>query len=78
MKGYNGLRVEVEAGFKTHMDTINTYARQCSVTVYVTHAFRQEGQEIGGTVVPPASNSNHLVGHAIDFNLDTPSGLKKH
>ena len=44
------------------------------VTVWVTHAFRREGQNIGGTVVPPASNSNHLVGHSIDFNLDTPSG----
>merc|ERR1712133_114730 len=49
-------------------------ARQCSGTVWVTHAFRREGQNIGGTVVPPASNSNHLVGHSIDFNLDAPSG----
>ena len=29
-------------------------------------------QDIGGTIVPPASKSNHLVGHAIDMNLDTP------
>ena len=33
-----------------------------------------QGQNIGGTVVPPASHSNHLCGHAIDFNLETPSG----
>ena len=33
-----------------------------------------QGQSIGGTVVPPATKSNHLVGHAIDFNLETPSG----
>ena len=39
----------------------------------LTSLFR-EGQNIGGTVVPPATNSNHAVGHAIDFNLDTPSG----
>ena len=24
------------------MDTMNTYARQCSVTIQVTHAFRKE------------------------------------
>merc|ERR1711868_113943 len=75
IKGYNGLRIEIDAGFKTHVDTMNTYACQCSVkSIQVTHAFRKEGQNIGGTVVPPASHSNHLVGHAIDFNLDTPSG----
>ena len=72
--GYNGLRIEIDQGFKSHMDTLNSYAISCSVTVQVTHAFRKEGQEIGGTVVPPASHSNHLVGHAIDFNLETPRG----
>ena len=41
------------------MDKMNGWAKQCSVTVYVTKAFRHEGQEIGGTVVPPATNSNH-------------------
>ena len=40
----------------------------------MTHAFRDEHQDITDPVVPPATNSNHLVGHAIDFNLDTPSG----
>merc|ERR1712002_686300 len=72
--GYNGLTVEYESGFESSLDKINSYAKQCGVTVYVTHAFRQEGQDLGGTVVPPASNSNHLVGHAIDMNLNTDSG----
>jgi len=74
IKGYNGLKVQIDSGFKRSMDNMNSYARQCSVTVHVTHAFRKEGQNIGGTVVPPASTSNHLVGQAIDCNLDTPSG----
>jgi len=74
IKGYNGLRIEVDAGFKSEMDKMNRFAIDCSVTVQVTHAFRKEGQNIGGTIVPPASNSNHLVGHAIDFNLETPNG----
>nr|XP_002122335.1 lysozyme 3-like [Ciona intestinalis] len=74
VKGYNGLTIEIEPGFKSSMDSISSYASSCGVTVWVTHAFRYEGQDLGGTVVPPASNSNHLVGHAIDMNLDTPSG----
>nr|XP_039259092.1 uncharacterized protein LOC120335622 [Styela clava]XP_039259093.1 uncharacterized protein LOC120335622 [Styela clava] len=74
IKGYNNLKVEVHSGFVADMDTLNSYARQCDVTVWVTHAFREEGQNLGGTVVPPATTSNHLVGHAIDFNLDTPNG----
>ena len=36
--------------------------------------FRKEGQDIGGTIVPPATTSNHLVGHASDMNLETPRG----
>ena len=38
----------------------------------VTHAFRTKDQNLDGTVVTPASKSNHLVGHAIDMNLKTP------
>jgi len=35
---------------------------------------RDENQSITDPVVPPATYSNHLVGHAIDFNVDTPNG----
>lgn len=72
--GYNGLEIEIEPGFKSSMDKISDYAKRCGVTVYVTHAYRDEGQDLGGTVVPPASTSNHLVGHAIDMNLNTDAG----
>ena len=40
--------------------------------MWVTNAFRKENQKLGGTIVTPASKSNHLVGHAIDMNLETP------
>ena len=55
MKGYNGLKVEVDKGFKSEMDKMNGWAKQCSVTIQITHAFRKEGQNIGGTVVPPGT-----------------------
>ena len=64
----------VDEEFVPYLDDMNDIAIGCDVIVWVTHAYRKEGQNIGGTVVPPASNSNHLVGHAIDINLDTPRG----
>ena len=47
------FKVQVDAGFKSEMDKMNGWAKQCSVTIQITHAFRKEGQNIGGTVVPP-------------------------
>ena len=52
---------------------INNY--RYLVTVYVDRSFPcGEGGNIGGTVVPPATNNNFYVGHAIYFKLDTPRG----
>merc|ERR1719219_74201 len=73
IKGYY-KDVWVQSEFESHMSKINTYASQSSVTVYVTMAFRKDGVPVDGAIVPPASHSNHLVGHAIDMNLDTPLG----
>ena len=79
IEGYNGLKIKIEAGFKDDMDRMNIIARECSVTVIVTKAYREEGQNIGGTVVPISCNKgwecNILVGHGIEFNLQTPIGV---
>jgi len=74
VKGYNSKTVYVEADFVRHMDTIQSIAKSSQVTVYVTQAFRKDGVPVDGAIVPPASHSNHLVGHAFDMNLDTPLG----
>jgi len=74
IKGYNGKTIYVEADFVHYMDQMQDIARSNSVTVYVTQAFRIDGVPVDGAIVPPASHSNHLVGHAIDMNLDTPLG----
>ena len=57
-----------------YMQQMQTIAKSSQVTVYVTQAFRKDGVPVDGAIVPPASHSNHLVGHAIDMNLDTPIG----
>lgn len=73
IKGYYKT-VYVEADFVPYMEKIQSIAKSSQVTVYVTQAFRIDGVPVDGAIVPPASHSNHLVGHAIDMNLDTPIG----
>ena len=42
----------------------------------MTHSWRKIGAKIGNTVVKASSKSNHLVGRAIDFNLDRPGNRR--
>ena len=42
--------------------------------IYVTSSTREPGRTVRGAIGPPASRSNHLVGHAIDMNLQSKSG----
>lgn len=58
--------IRVEEGFYNLIRRIDQYAGECSVTVFVTSSFR--------TKVIEAKNSNHLVGHAIDMNLQDRNG----
>ncbi|KAJ7357536.1 hypothetical protein OS493_024342 [Desmophyllum pertusum] len=70
-KGENFVNfAHVHTGFESNIARISGYATKCGVKVLVTSSFRKYGKPISGpTVVPPAIDSNHLVGHAIDMNL---------
>ena len=41
----------------------------------MTSSFRKKGVPLTGTVVPPASKSNHYIGHAIDMNVQYKNGF---
>ncbi|XP_078619834.1 uncharacterized protein LOC144886898 [Branchiostoma floridae x Branchiostoma japonicum] len=69
-----GDPIHVEDGFRGAMDDINRAAGRCGVKVWITHSWRKLGAFIGGAIVQPASNSNHLVGHAIDMNIQRSDG----
>ncbi|KAI8520535.1 hypothetical protein Bbelb_002890 [Branchiostoma belcheri] len=69
-----GDPIHVEDGFRGAMDSINSAAGRCGVKVWITHSWRKLGAFIGGAIVQPASNSNHLVGHAIDMNIQRSDG----
>ncbi|KAI3386350.1 hypothetical protein SNEBB_005986 [Seison nebaliae] len=64
-----GKRAYVEDGFRYAMDKMNSYAKSCGVQIYITSSFRVVGNMVNGAVVTPASQSNHHVGKAIDFNI---------
>jgi Putative peptidoglycan binding domain/D-alanyl-D-alanine carboxypeptidase len=63
-----GRPVLVDVEFVAHLQRVNQFAAAQGLQVHVTSATRQQGVAVGGTIVPPASRSNHLVGHAIDMN----------
>ncbi len=66
--------IQVDKQFMPLMDRINEYAKQAEVTIVVTSSFRTT-TNVKGAIVPPAKMSNHLVGHAIDMNVQFASGF---
>lgn len=63
-----GEDVIADTEFKDSLDKINTHAKKYNVFVHVTDSFRRSGTTVDGAIVPPATKSNHLAGHAIDMN----------
>lgn len=70
-----GKEMRVDVDFIPHLDRLNQYALECGVNVYVTSSTREPGRAVSGQIVKAASRSNHLVGHAIDMNLQSKSGF---
>lgn len=73
IKGYYH-DVYVEDGFKSYMSIIQDEASKNGIMFYVTQAYRKDGVDPIDPIVKPSSTSNHLVGHAVDANLDTKYG----
>lgn len=66
--GYNGKPIMVDEDFVPYLKTMNDIAVKSNMQVIVTSSFRKD-TNVKGAIVKPATMSNHLVGHAIDFNL---------
>jgi hypothetical protein len=49
--------------------TMNQEANEVGVVLHLNQTFRREGVPPAGAVVPPASRSQHLIGHAVDLNI---------
>lgn len=69
-KGYRfvGKKLMCDKGFVPALERINAYAAKHDVMIHVTSSFRPDAN-VKGAVVKPARRSNHMVGHAFDFNV---------
>ena len=59
----------VHQGFVATVARLNAQANAASVGLRINQSFRVQGLPPTGAVVPPASNSQHLIGHALDLNI---------
>jgi hypothetical protein len=50
-------------------DTMNNAAKNNKVSLRINQTFRVHDIPPSGAVVPPASKSQHLIGHAVDLNI---------
>ncbi|MEH2077841.1 MAG: peptidoglycan-binding domain-containing protein [Nostoc sp.] len=55
--------------FIPHLEKINDFAATNGLEIYVTSSARPWGVPVAGAIIPPARMSNHLIGHAIDMNI---------
>jgi peptidoglycan hydrolase-like protein with peptidoglycan-binding domain len=49
--------------------SMNDAAKDAGVTLRINQSFRLHDVPPSGAVVPPASKSQHLIGHALDLNI---------
>jgi hypothetical protein len=66
---FTGNELRADADFFPSLDRLNGFAADCDVEIFVTSSTREPGRTVTGAIVPPASRSNHLIGHAIDMNV---------
>ncbi|HKG24463.1 MAG TPA: M15 family metallopeptidase [Thermomicrobiales bacterium] len=66
---FTGEQVVADREFVPALEAINHHAADNDVNLLITDSFRPHGRPVRGAIVPPASRSNHLAGHAIDMNV---------
>lgn len=64
-----GNAITVDYGFTFSLLKLAEYAESHNVKIWVTSSLRHLKNDIKGAIVPPAKNSCHHVGHAIDMNI---------
>ena len=69
--GYQGYVIHVDEEFIPQMDVINQHAIDCNVEILVTHAYRSKNSG-SGFVSNFQKTHPALIGHSIQFNIQTP------
>ncbi|NIR32263.1 MAG: SH3 domain-containing protein [Gammaproteobacteria bacterium] len=70
-----GEELRADLDFFSCLDRLNQFAGESDVEIFVTSSTREPERKVSGAIVPPASRSNHLVGHAVDMNLRSRNGF---
>lgn len=68
-RGYRGRQVLVHRDFYGIADQIHRYAVNNNLHLLITQSYRPPGKKVDDAIVEPAVTSNHLAGHALDFNV---------
>ena len=61
--------VLVHEDFVDTMTLLDAEAKAANVKLRINQTFRVQNIPVKGAVVPPASKSQHLIGHAVDLNI---------
>lgn len=69
MRGHRGRQILVHRDFAGIASRLNAYAVNNNVHLLITASFRPPDKKLTDAIVPPAVKSNHLAGHALDFNI---------
>ncbi len=59
----------IDEDFETTLIKLNEIAQKHNITVKVNSSYRVDAN-VHGAIVTPATHSNHMIGHAIDCNLE--------
>jgi hypothetical protein len=59
----------VHQDFVDVVNGLDAKARAARVSLRINQSFRVQGLPPNGAVVPPATHSQHLIGHAVDLNI---------
>ena len=69
IQGHRGTQILVHETFLYIINQVDAYAVKHNVNLIITQSYRSPEKRVKDAVVTPAIRSNHLAGHAIDFNF---------
>jgi len=70
-----GKELRADRDFFGALDRLAALAKRSGVRIHVTSSARDPHKAVSGAIVRPAKRSNHMIGHAIDMNLESDSGF---
>lgn len=69
IRGYKGKQVFVHRKFAPHLEKLNAFCKSKDLHLLVISSYRYEQDNLKNAIVKPATFSNHLVGCALDCNV---------